>query len=133
MITGGATDNLQHFQNWDATANELSERARKTRHANLMHERSEHRQLQFPAVGQLLPALGMEKGTDSKNQGTDTDQEEIPFAADEIADIDQELSWGRQLGAEIFENFTEDWHHAHNQKRGNGECDANHDDRIGHG
>src|SRR5260370_13439504 len=57
VITGGATDNLQHFQNWYAAADELSKGPRETRHANFVRERAEHRQFQLPAVGELLAAL----------------------------------------------------------------------------
>ena len=34
--------------------------------------------------------------------------EEIPFAADEIAEVDQELRRSRQFGTEILEDFAED-------------------------
>src|SRR5207244_7837553 len=55
------------------------------------------------------------------------------FASNEIGDVDQELGWSGQLGAEILENFAEDRHYPNNQECSDRKGDADHDDRIGHG
>ena len=49
VITGGAADDVEHFQDRHAAADELREGAGETRHADLVNERTEDRQLQLPA------------------------------------------------------------------------------------
>jgi len=57
-------------------ADELGERLRgETRHGNLLPG-PEHRQLQFPTVGQLLPARRSAESSDPDNQRTNSDHEE---------------------------------------------------------
>ena len=59
--------------------------------------------------------------------------QKIPFAAHEVADVDQELRRRRQLRAEVLEDFAEDRNDLHDQEGGDRERDADDDDRIGHG
>ena len=134
VIAGGAAHDVEHFEDRNAAADQLREGARKTRHANLMNERPEDRAASVSSDRAELFAAGRaQKSANAEDRAADTEDEEIPFAADEIADVDQELRRRRQFGAEILEDFAEDRDNPHDQEGGNREGDANDDDRIGHG
>src|SRR5204863_5578709 len=126
-------DDIEHFQDWNTAADQLGEGARKPRHANLVHERAEDREFQFPTVPKLFAARRIEKGANPEEERTDSEQQKIPFTADKIADVDQELRRRRQFRAEILEDFAEDRHHANDQEGGNRERDTDDNHRIGHG
>ena len=68
-----------------------------------------------------------------KKIAAESDEQEIPFAPHEIADVDQELGRCGKFRAEILEDFAEDRHDFHDQEGGNRKSDADDDDRIGHG
>src|SRR2546429_2334997 len=72
-----------------------------------------------PPRSTLFPytTLFRSKGTDSKKQGTDTDQEEIPFAADEIANVNQELGRRGQLGDFVRGEWRSEEHTSELQSR----------------
>src|SRR6185437_16539076 len=86
----------------------------------------------FPAVPNLFTARRADESPDAEEDAADSEQEEIPFAAHEIADVDQKLSRRRQFRTEVLEDFAEDRNHLHNQERGNRHRDANDDDRVSH-
>ena len=69
---------------------------------------------------------------DTENRSADSQDQEIPFATDEIAEIDEELRRRREFRAEILEDFAKDRHDPHNQEGGDRKRDADDDDRIGH-
>src|SRR4029077_4603754 len=59
--------------------------------------------------------------------------EEVPLSANKIADINKKLCGRGKFRSKISENFAEDRDNAHDQEGGNGECNTDHDDGIGHG
>ena len=63
VIAGGAADDVEHFQDRHAAADELRKGARETRHANLVNERPKDRQLQLPAIAELLAACGTQESS----------------------------------------------------------------------
>src|SRR5262249_53491153 len=132
VITSRAADDIEHFQDRDTAANELRKRSSKSRHANLVHERTEHRQLQLPAIGKLFTFVRKQERAKSEDARGDAEHQKVPLAPNKLADVDQELRRRRQLRTKIFEDFAEDWNHANNQKGGDGKRDTNHDDRVGH-
>src|SRR5256886_17490077 len=97
-----------------------------------MNERTEDRQLEFPTVPQLIAAGRTQKRANAKDSASDTGHEEVPLSANKIADINKKLCGRGKFGSKISENFAEDRDNAHDQKGGNGECNTDHDDRIGH-
>src|SRR5205807_5698060 len=105
---------------------------RETRHANLMNERTEDGQLEFPTIPKLFAPGRTQKRANAKDSACDTGNEEVPLSADKIADINKKLCRRGKFGSKISENFAEDRDNAHNQEGGNGKCNADHDDRIGH-
>src|SRR5207245_10407675 len=105
----------------------------QTSHANLMNERTEDWQFQFPTVPKLFAAGRTQKRANTKDSACYTAEEEVPLPANKIADINKKLCRRGKLGSKISENFAEDRDNAHDQKRGHGEGTADHDDGIGHG
>ena len=85
MIAGSATDDVEHFEDRHAAADELRERPRKARHANLMKERPENRELQLPAIRESFAAGRAQKSANTEEYSQGTPDEKIPIAAHEIA------------------------------------------------
>ena len=133
MVTGRAAHDVEHLQNWHTAANELGKCPRKSRHTNLVHERTEHRQLELPSIGKLFTALGAQKGADTENRADHAGRKDVPAGANEITDIDEELRWSWQLGAKILKDFTKNRNNSNDQKCGDGKCNAEHNDGVGHG
>src|ERR1700692_4076702 len=107
MISRRPTDDVEHLKDRHATADKLGEGARKSRHANLVHERPENWQFELPAIGEYLAPFGAHKGAQPKDCSANPQNEEIPASTHKITDVDKELSGSGQLRAEILENFTE--------------------------
>ena len=87
----------------------------------------------FQRSPNLLAARRAQEGAETEEDAADAEDQEIPFAAHEIADVDQELRRRGKLGAEVLEDFAEDRHDFHDQEGGDGKGDADDDDRVGHG
>jgi hypothetical protein len=91
MVAGGTADNVEHFQNRHAAADELRKGPGEPRHANFMHKWSEDRQLEFPAIAQLATPGGAQEGADTEDRATDSENHEIPVRSKKITQVDQEL------------------------------------------
>src|SRR5438105_4126978 len=74
----------------------------------------------------------MEEGANAENRSAKTEEHEVPFAANEVTDVDQKLSRRGKFRPKVFEDFAEDRHYSNNQEGGDRECDANDDDRVSH-
>ena len=79
MVARRAAHDVEHFQDRHAAADQLSKGSGEARHADLMHERSEDRELEFPPVTQLAAARRAQEGADTENSATDSEDHEIPF------------------------------------------------------
>ena len=97
-----------------------------------MNEGAKNRQFQLPLVPNLFAARRAEEGTNTEEHAADTQNQEVPFAAHEIADVDQELGWRGEFRAEVLEDFAEDRHDLDDEEGGDGHRDADHDDGISH-
>src|SRR5262245_23334032 len=75
----------------------------------------------------------MQKIANSKNRAPDAEEHEIPFGPHEVAQINKELSWRRQLRPEVLEDFTKDGNNPHDEECGNQKRNGNDDDGVGHG
>src|SRR5438552_17325766 len=74
----------------------------------------------------------MQKRANAKDSACDSGHAEVPLSANKIADINKKLRRRGKFGSKISENFAEDRDNAHDQEGGNGECNEDHDDGIGH-
>src|SRR5438128_12481626 len=108
MIAGRTTNDVEHFQDRNAAADQLGKGPRKTRHANLMNERTEDRQLEFPTVPQLFAAGRTQKRANAKDSASDTGHDDVPLSANKIADINTKLCGRGKFGSKIRENLAED-------------------------
>ena len=133
MITRSAGDDVDDFQNWNTAANQLRESARETRHTDLVDERTEDRQLQLPAIPDCLPRFERRKVRMPKKTPATIADQDVPIAANELADVDQELRRRGKFGAEILEDFAEDRDDFNDQESRDGKGNADDDDRISHG
>jgi hypothetical protein len=97
-----------------------------------MNKRAENRELEFPTIPELFAAGRAQKSASAEDRAPDTEDEEVPLSTNKIADIDKKLCRRRKLGPEVGENFPEDRDNSHDQECGNGEGNADDDDRIGH-
>src|SRR5947207_9810505 len=92
----------------------------KTRHANLMNERAENRQLELPTVPKLFAASRTQKCANTEERACHGSEKDIPFPADKITDINKKLGRRGKFGAKISENFAEDRDNSHDQESGDG-------------
>src|SRR3989442_13337287 len=132
MVSRRTAHDVEHLKDGHTTADELGKSARKSRHANLVHERPENWQFEFPAIGQYLAPFGAHKGAHPKDCSANYQNEEIPVSTDKITEVDKELRRSGQLRAEILENFTENRNDADDQECGDGKCDTEYDDGVSH-
>src|SRR5207237_10831509 len=73
-----------------------------------------------------------QRHANNDNCAPNPEDERAPLPTNNVTDINQKLWWRRKLGSEVGENFTTDRDNSHDQKRGNGDGNADDDDRIGH-
>ena len=132
MIAGRTAHDVEHFEDRNATADQLREGPRKAGHANLMNKRTENRELEFPTIPELFATSRAQKSANAEDRAPNTEDKEVPLRTNKVTNIDQKLCRRRKLGSEVGENFAEDRNNSHDQERGNGEGNADDDDRIGH-
>src|SRR5207249_10235156 len=98
-----------------------------------MNERSENRQLELPTVPKLFAASRTQKCANTEERACHGSEKYTPLPADKITDINKKLGRRGKSRAKISENLAEDRDNSHDQESGDGKCDADHDDRQGHG
>ena len=133
VVAGGVADDGHDLEDRHAGADELRKSASEAGQADFMDELAEDGELEFVAVPNLPSALGLEEGFDAEDGAADDRDDEVPVAADEVAEVEEELCGRGELRAEVGEDFAEDGDDADDEEGGDRECDEEHDDRVGHG
>ena len=129
-IAGGPAHDVEHFEDRNAAADELRKGARKTGHANLMNERTENRELELPAIPELLAARRTQKGAHAENDVPPMPRtRKYHFARTKSLTSIRNCVGAGSLAPKSAKISPKTGTTLHDQESGNGEGNANHNDR----
>ena len=129
-IADGLRNDLQHFQNRHAAADQGRERAGETREANFMGDGAEDGELDALAIPKFTAGLGFYVGQPRPDSAAGEEDEHKQVMFHDIADADEKLRGAGQLGAEAAIDVLEGGNDAHEQEDGDDNGHDGDDGRI---